>query len=486
MTGTYDRGSLVLDEVVPVADLRGRRRHHLSAPPAPARPPDHAPDLLDRPRRRTAAASSAPRATPTRSPTRGRSASTSPTQARVRVGVPYAGYALSRARPSRRAHAGDRAAGAADRRLQPRAPVAPARRGGRAARGGGRGVSAPCAALARPRGHRRQRREQLGRRLHRATRQSPGNSFVAAADFNTVAVSITDPGTPLRGTVALQATASSERGIERVALPVLAGGRRHVDRRVRGHLGALQLHLGHGRRGRRLARRARAGRRPGRLPARLHGHRRGWSTTRCPPSSLDDPGVLQATETLTATGSDAGSGLASLAIAHRPVRRVVDDALHRRDLAALVRAEHDHAPRRRLRAARPLHRRRRQRARRDAHAHGRQHRTDRLGRPARAAARRGHARDERRRRRRHGRHRRSRSSSAPPAAAPGRRSAPTPPRRTSAPASTPRRCPTASTRRARSPPTARASAPRRRSSRTSGSTTRRRRRRRSTTRRPTR
>ena len=46
--------------------------------------------------------------------------------------------------------------------------------------------------------------------------QSPGNTFAAAADFNTVAVSITDPGTPLRGTVALQATASSERGIERV------------------------------------------------------------------------------------------------------------------------------------------------------------------------------------------------------------------------------------------------------------------------------
>ena len=35
---------------------------------------------------------------------------------------------------------------------------------------------------------------------------SPGNAFVAAADFNTVAVSITDPGTPLRGTVAEMGT----------------------------------------------------------------------------------------------------------------------------------------------------------------------------------------------------------------------------------------------------------------------------------------
>jgi chitinase len=45
---------------------------------------------------------------------------------------------------------------------------------------------------------------------------SPGNAFVTAADFNTVAVSMSDPGTPLRATVALTATASSERGIERV------------------------------------------------------------------------------------------------------------------------------------------------------------------------------------------------------------------------------------------------------------------------------
>ena len=37
MTGTYDRGSLVLDEVVPVSDAARRRRHHL--PPAGRRRP---------------------------------------------------------------------------------------------------------------------------------------------------------------------------------------------------------------------------------------------------------------------------------------------------------------------------------------------------------------------------------------------------------------------------------------------------------------
>jgi chitinase len=39
-----------------------------------------------------------------------------------------------------------------------------------------------------------------------------------AADFNTVAVSLTDPGTPLTGTVSLSATASSQRGIASVKL----------------------------------------------------------------------------------------------------------------------------------------------------------------------------------------------------------------------------------------------------------------------------
>jgi Big-like domain-containing protein len=45
---------------------------------------------------------------------------------------------------------------------------------------------------------------------------SPANAFAAAADFNTVAVSLADPGTPLRGTVTLSATASSNQGIASV------------------------------------------------------------------------------------------------------------------------------------------------------------------------------------------------------------------------------------------------------------------------------
>jgi chitinase len=41
-------------------------------------------------------------------------------------------------------------------------------------------------------------------------------SITTAADFNTVTVSLTDPGTPLTGTISLAATASSQRGIATV------------------------------------------------------------------------------------------------------------------------------------------------------------------------------------------------------------------------------------------------------------------------------
>ena len=45
---------------------------------------------------------------------------------------------------------------------------------------------------------------------------SPGNTFAASTNFNTVAVTVTDPGAALHGTVTLQSTATSERGIASV------------------------------------------------------------------------------------------------------------------------------------------------------------------------------------------------------------------------------------------------------------------------------
>src|SRR3954469_23523901 len=49
-------------------------------------------------------------------------------------------------------------------------------------------------------------------------------SITTAADFNTVTVSVTDPGTPLTGAVSLAATASSQRGITSVKLQYAATG----------------------------------------------------------------------------------------------------------------------------------------------------------------------------------------------------------------------------------------------------------------------
>jgi hypothetical protein len=50
-----------------------------------------------------------------------------------------------------------------------------------------------------------------------ATSSNKADVFAASADFNTVAVALADPGTPVQGTITLSATASSERGIASVA-----------------------------------------------------------------------------------------------------------------------------------------------------------------------------------------------------------------------------------------------------------------------------
>jgi chitinase len=53
---------------------------------------------------------------------------------------------------------------------------------------------------------------------------SSTGSFTAAADFNTVVVSLTNPGTPLMGTVSLTATATSDRGIASVVMQAAPTG----------------------------------------------------------------------------------------------------------------------------------------------------------------------------------------------------------------------------------------------------------------------
>src|SRR4029453_10680505 len=105
-----------------------------------------------------------------------------------------------------RPHDRDRPPRTADRRRQPAAPVAGARGRGRAAPApGGRACPPP-----------RRARGALSGGDFVPGSAAPGNGFTAASDFNTVAVSIVDPGTPLRGTKTLQAIPTSQRETDHV------------------------------------------------------------------------------------------------------------------------------------------------------------------------------------------------------------------------------------------------------------------------------
>lgn len=57
-----------------------------------------------------------------------------------------------------------------------------------------------------------------------AATANPGAQFTASADFNTVSVTLADPGSPLRGSVTVSATAASDRGIASVAFASAPAG----------------------------------------------------------------------------------------------------------------------------------------------------------------------------------------------------------------------------------------------------------------------
>jgi hypothetical protein len=150
-----------------------------------------------------------------------------------------------------------------------------------------------------------------------AASSSSGNTFNAAADFNTVAVSMTDPGTPRRGTIALQATASSERGVERVRFQSSAAGAGSWTDACEDTAAPFTCDwdsagVADGARDLRAVAVDQAGyERTTTVAARVIDNA-------LPTTALADPGVITGTETLTATGSDALSGLAGLSIAYRP------------------------------------------------------------------------------------------------------------------------------------------------------------------------
>jgi signal peptidase len=95
MTGTYDRGSLVLDEVVPVASLRAGDVITYRPPPGAAvdHLVTHRIAAITRDRSGVAVFRTKGDANPTADPWT--FTLPGPSQARVRAGIPYAGFALA-------------------------------------------------------------------------------------------------------------------------------------------------------------------------------------------------------------------------------------------------------------------------------------------------------------------------------------------------------------------------------------------------------
>jgi hypothetical protein len=150
-----------------------------------------------------------------------------------------------------------------------------------------------------------------------ASSANPAASFTTAADFNTVAVALTDPGTPLRGTVALSATAASDRGIASVRLQTSpAGAGTWTDActdTVAPYTCSFDTTaVADGLRDVRAVALDSAG----------YSRTASVSSRRidntAPATSLTDPGTpLIGSKTLTGTASDAGSGLTALNIQYR-------------------------------------------------------------------------------------------------------------------------------------------------------------------------
>jgi Bacterial Ig domain len=147
-----------------------------------------------------------------------------------------------------------------------------------------------------------------------AASSSTGNAVTAAANFNTIVVSMTDPGSPLHGTVVLASTSSSDRGITSVTYEAQLGAGAWTPvcssstapyscswDTTSAANGTYSLHaIAFDASGRQLTSAA--------VASRLVDNQG-------PIVSLADPGtVLTGTKTLTATATDAGAGVASVSI----------------------------------------------------------------------------------------------------------------------------------------------------------------------------
>jgi hypothetical protein len=147
---------------------------------------------------------------------------------------------------------------------------------------------------------------------------SPSNAFGTAADFNTVAVTATDPGANLQGTVTLASTATSERGIATVRYQTApAGSGTWTDACVASSAPfSCSFDTTTVADGLRDVRAVATDQGGYQMTSATIASRRIDNTL--PAVTLSDPGILTGTETLNATASDTGSGLATLQIDYRP------------------------------------------------------------------------------------------------------------------------------------------------------------------------
>jgi Bacterial Ig domain len=147
---------------------------------------------------------------------------------------------------------------------------------------------------------------------------SPANAFAASSNFNTVAVTVSDPGAAVHGTVTLQSTATSERGIASVRYQSAPAGTGTWTDACTAATAPYSCDwnsagVADGMRDFRAIAVDQAGYQQ---TSATVASRRVDNTL--PTVSLADPGTyLTGSKTLTATGSD-GNGLASLAIEYRP------------------------------------------------------------------------------------------------------------------------------------------------------------------------
>jgi Bacterial Ig domain len=151
-----------------------------------------------------------------------------------------------------------------------------------------------------------------------ASSANPAASFATAADFNTVAVALSDPGTPLRGTVALSASAASDRGIASVRFQTSPAGAGTWADACTDTIAPFACSfdtttVADGLRDMRAVALDSAGY----SRTASVGSRRIDNTA--PATSLTDPGTpLKGSVALTGTASDGGSGLTALTLQYRP------------------------------------------------------------------------------------------------------------------------------------------------------------------------